>query len=137
MTGFKIKTNEGREIRFRYYSEALVTSKAFNDALPFSMTIMHAKVSGQELWSDKAPALDIIQENASVFAEPGEFVIAPMKPDRNKVKNCLGIFYGEGKLVDCCNFFAKVYEEDLHILKEFGEKIWREGFQEITFEKID
>ncbi len=136
MNGFKIKTNKGIEIRFRYYSEAPVTSKAFNDALPFSLTIMHAKVSGQELWSDKAPALDIIQENASVFAEPGEFVVAPVKPDRNKVKNCLGIFYGEGKLVDCCNFFAKVYEEDFQILKEFGEKIWREGFQEVQFEKI-
>ena len=136
MNGFKIKTNKGIEIRFRYYYEAPVTSKAFNDALPFSLTIMHAKVSGQELWSDKAPALDIIQENASVFAEPGEFVVAPVKPDRNKVKNCLGIFYGEGKLVDCCNFFAKVYEEDFQILKEFGEKIWREGFQEVQFEKI-
>lgn len=136
MRGFKITTKERTEIRFRYYSEVPVTSRAFNDALPFKLTIMHAKVSGQELWSDKAPALDIIQENASVFAEPGEFVIAPMKPDRNKVKNCLGIFYGEGKLVDCCNFFAKVYEEDIVLLQELGNKIWQEGFQQIDFEKI-
>lgn len=137
MSGFKLTTTNGTEIRFRYYSEAPVTSKAFDDALPFALTIMHAKVSGQELWSDKAPELDINQENASVFAEPGEFVIAPIKPHRNKVKNCLGIFYGEGKLVDCCNFFAKVFEEDIELLKEFGDKIWRDGFQDVKFEKLD
>lgn len=136
MTGFKLKTKDGTEVRFEYYDEAPETSKAFDKALPFTLTIMHAKVSGQELWSDKAPKLNAIQENASVFAEAGEFVIAPSKPERNKVKNCLGIFYGEGKLVDCCNIFATAFDEDLYLLKELGEKIWREGFQEMSFEKL-
>lgn len=136
MNGFKIKTNNGITIRFRYYTEAPVTAKAFDEALPFSLTIMHAKVSGQELWSDKAPALDIIQENASVFAEPWRICYCPYETGRNKVKNCLGIFYGEGKLVDCCNFFAKVYDEDIALLQELGNKIWQEGFQQIDFEKI-
>lgn len=136
MTGFKLKTKDGTEIRFEYYKEAPETSKVFDRVLPFTQTIMHARVSGQELWSDKAPKLDVIQENASVFAEPGEFVIAPNKPDRNKVKNCIGIFYGEGKLIDCCNIFASVFDEDFYLLKELGEKIWREGFQEITFERL-
>jgi len=136
MNGFKLKTKDNTEVRFEYFDEAPETAKAFDKALPFTLTIMHAKVSGQELWSNKAPKLDVIQENASVFAEPGEFVIAPNKPDRNKVKNCLGIFYGEGKLVDCCNIFAVAFAEDMYLLKELGEKIWETGFQEITFEQL-
>ena len=48
----------------------------------------------------------------------------------------MGIMYGEGKLLDCGNIFAKVYDEDLNQLKVLGGKLWSEGFQEIAFEKI-
>lgn len=57
MFGFTVKTNDGVTIRFKYYSEAPVTSKAFNESLPFIKTFFHAKVSGEEIWTDKAPAL--------------------------------------------------------------------------------
>lgn len=53
-------------------------------------------VSGREIWIDDAPLLDIPQENASVFAAPGEMVIGPKSPDRNRIKGCIGLFYGVG-----------------------------------------
>jgi hypothetical protein len=138
MTGFIVKTKDNKVIRFKYYSEAApLTVSAFNSQLPFARTFIHARVSGQEFWIDTAPELDIIQENASVFAEPGEVVIGPLKPTRTRTSRCMGIYYGEGKGLDCCNIFGKVFEEDLTLLEELGDKIWRHGEQELTLEKLD
>jgi Protein of unknown function (DUF3830) len=135
MTGFSIKTQDGQAIRFCFYSDsAPLTSEAFSKVLPFTKTFFHARVSGQEIWIDNAPLLDIIQENSSVFAEPGEIVIGPLTPSRNKVAGFMGIFYGEGKLIDGGNIFEKVFDEDLASLKLLGEKIWKQGAQELIFE---
>ena len=136
MADFIISTNDKQIIRFICYDITPVTTRAFLHALPFSRMFLHARVSGPEIWIDDAPALDIPQENASVFAEAGEIIIAPLKPERNKIKKCMGIFYGEGKLVDCGNIFGKVMDEDLVLLKTLGDKIWKEGIQELTFEKV-
>lgn len=85
MTGFKIITKDKQEIRFDFYLRAApVTSKSFAKKLPFTRTFYHARVSGQEIWIDDVSQLDIIQENASVFTEPGEVVFGPTKPARSK-----------------------------------------------------
>jgi hypothetical protein len=138
MDGFFIRTKNNTVIRFSYYTEAAPTTvTAFNQQLPFSRVFMHARVSGQEFWIDNAPVLDIIQENASVFTTPGEVVIGPLKPTRAKTSGCMGIYYGEGKGLDCCNIFAKVFDEDFELLKTLGENIWKHGEQELHFEKMN
>jgi len=138
MLGFSIKTPDNRIIRFRFYREnAPITCDAFMTLLPFTRSFKHARVSGQEIWVDDAPSLDIIQENASVFTEPGEVVFGPLKPVRAKTSNCMGIYYGEGKGLDCCNIFARVFEEDFSELVILGDTIWKHGMQELTFEKLD
>ena len=138
MAGFKIITYNKQEIRFRYYSEiAPVTCKSFERILPFTRIFYHAKVSGQEIWINDVPRLDIIQENASVFAEPGEVVLGPIKPVRSKTSNCLGIYYGEGKGLDAANIFAKVIAEDSEKLIELGDYIWKNGHQELSFQRLD
>ena len=137
MNGFILKTPANQIIRFNYYAEAApITIAAFEKSLPFTRTFLHARVSGQEIWTDKGLALDIIQENASVFTEPGEIVLGPLKPHRAKTSNCIGIYYGEGKGVDCCNIFARVVPDDLAALKILGEQIWKNGWLELTFENI-
>ncbi len=137
MNGFIIKTAGNKTIRFKLYTEeAPITCDAFLKLLPFTRTFMHARVSGQEIWIDNAPVLDVIQENASVFTEPGEVVYGPLNPKRAKTSNCMGIYYGEGKGLDCCNIFAKVFDEDMHLLKELGDKIWKHGIEAISFESI-
>jgi hypothetical protein len=136
MTGFILKTTK-ENIRFKFYiDEAPQTCIAFEKLLPFTKTFFHARVSGQEIWIDHAPILDIIQENASVFTEPGEVVFGPLKPIRAKTSNCMGIYYGEGKGLDCCNIFAKVFEEDFDLLRSLGDNIWKNGTQNLTFEKL-
>lgn len=138
MKGFFIKLSDNKIIRFRYYiEEAPVTTKAFDALLPFSKTFYHARVSGQEIWTDNAPQLDIIQENASVFTVPGEVVYGPLKPSRTKTSNSMGIYYGEGKGLDCCNIFAKVFDEDMSLLITLGNNIWKNGMQEIKFEQLE
>lgn len=133
MNGFKITTPNGTEIKFKYDAEAApITSMAFAALLPFSKTFYHARVSGQEIWIDNVPPLDIIQENASVFTQPGEVVFGPARPLRSKTANCFGIYYGEGKGLDACNIFAKVVESDAHLLTELGNQIWKKGAQELT-----
>ena len=137
MMGFIIKTAGGKSIRFKYYNEeAPVTSAVFNSMLPFTRSFLHARVSGQEIWIDNAPQLDIIQENASIFTQPGEVIYGPLKPKRTKTSNCMGIYYGEGKGLDCCNIFAKVVDEDMPLLEELGNRIWKHGMEELTFEKL-
>lgn len=136
MTGFRLILPNHKPLRFRYLdADAPVTSKAFDALLPFEVTLMHARVSGQEIWTDKAPPLDIIQENASVFTVPGEVVYGPSKPARVSTKNCLGIYYGEGKGLDACNIFACVIPEDMELLQNLGEMIWRKGEHAVRFEK--
>jgi hypothetical protein len=138
MVNFRIRTKDNHLIRFNLYIDAApVTCKEFLKALPFTRSFCHARVSGAEIWIDNAPEFDIIQENASVFTEPGEIVLGPLKPLRAKTSKCLGIYYGEGKGLDCCNIFGKVFQEDKQLLKELGDKIWRHGMQDITFEKLD
>ena len=137
MTGFKIVTRDGMEIQFKYYAdEAPVTCRAFQEILPFSRVFYHARVSGQEIWIDNVPALHIIQENASVFAEPGEVVVGPSTPTRVKTANCFGIYYGEGKGLDAANIFARVIKGDMKKLEDLGNSIWKNGPQELTIEAL-
>jgi hypothetical protein len=138
MTGFKLITPDRQEIRFQYYLDtAPLTSAAFARSLPFTRTFYHARVSGQEIWIDNVPPLDIIQENASVYAEPGEVVVGPMKPARTRTANCMGIYYGEGKGLDACNIFARVVDADRQKLVELGNSIWKYGARDLTFLSTD
>jgi hypothetical protein len=138
MKFFKIVTEDGQVIRFEYYLEAApITSRAFASLLPFERTFFHARISGGEIWTDDVPPLDIIQENASVFTEIGEAVYGPMQPSRTKTANCMGIYYGEGKGLDCCNIFARVVKDDLAALQELGRRIWKGGQQIVRFEHVD
>lgn len=138
MPGFILKTSDQQIIRFNLYSlEAPVTTMAFLSLLPFTRLFVHARVSGQEIWVDEAHNLDIIQENSSVFAEPGEIVLGPLNPVRAKTSKCIGIYYGEGRGLDCCNIFGKVMDQDLHLLKALGDKIWKQGAQELIFQKAE
>jgi hypothetical protein len=133
MTGFKVTTSDNQDIRFELYLDAApITSKAFLSILPFTRTFYHARVSGQEIWIDNMPSLDITQENASVFTEPCEVVLGPAKPLRTKTANCLGIYYGEGKGLDAANIFAKVLESDRQKLIDLGNDIWKNGSQDLT-----
>ncbi len=138
MAGFKLTTQDGDEIRFELYlDDAPITSRAFQSILPFTRTFNHARVSGQEIWIDNVPQLDIIQENASVFTEPGEVVFGPTKPIRTKTANCFGIYYGEGKGLDACNIFARVIESDKQKLIDLGNSIWKNGSQDLTISVLD
>jgi hypothetical protein len=138
MTGFKLTTQDGQEINFDFYRDAApITSTAFSSILPFTRTFNHASVSGQEIWIDDVPKLDIIQENASVFAEPGEVVFGPTKPSRTKTANCFGIYYGDGKGLDACNIFAIVVDCDKQKLIALGNSIWKNGSQELTLSLLD
>lgn len=138
MKGFKLTTQKGKEIKFELYlDDAPITSEAFMSILPFTRTFYHARVSGQEIWIDDVPKLDIIQENASVFTEPGEVVFGPTNPSRTKTANCFGIYYGDGKGVDACNIFAKVVDADKIELIALGNEIWKNGSQELTISSID
>ncbi|MBL7765932.1 MAG: DUF3830 family protein [Chitinophagaceae bacterium] len=136
-TGFSVETPDGLSIRFRYYNEeAPQTVAAFHRALPFSKSMMHARISGMEIWTDEAPSLFIPQENASVFCLPGEVVIGPALPARCKTSQCMGIYYGEGKGLDACNIFAIVLEEDRTLLAALGERIWKKGMMEVKFNRL-
>jgi hypothetical protein len=138
MTGFKITTSKMVEIKFEFYLDtAPLTSKAFIDILPFTRTFHHARVSGQEIWIDNVPQLDIIQENSSIFTEPGEVVFGPEKPIRTKTANCFGIYYGDGKGLDAGNIFAKVIASDKQKLINLGDSIWKNGSQELTLSIAD
>ncbi len=138
MQGFKIISKDRIEIHFKFYlEEAPVTCKAFQEIIPFTRVFYHARVSGREIWIDDVPNLDIIQENASVFAEPGEVVVGPSRPTRVKTSNCFGIYYGQGKGLDAANIFARVVDADVKKLEELGDRIWKNGPQELRIEALN
>ncbi len=135
--GFYLFTPDGIRIRFLYYTDcASVTCEAFAKVLPFSKMFFHARFSGAEFWTDQIPPVDVIQENASVFVNPGEVVLGPEKALRTSTVNCMGIYYGEGKGVDACNIFARVVEEDVELLTQLGDQIWKSGGVELTFDRL-
>jgi hypothetical protein len=136
-TGFQIKTHDGDRIRFRYFTDqAPHTVRAFNAELPFSKSFYHARVSGEEIWTETGPILQCPQENASIFCQPGEVVIGPSQPKRVKTSGMMGIYYGEGKGLDAANIFASVMKEDRELLVLLGHQIWRQGEQVLNFERI-
>jgi hypothetical protein len=137
--GFFITSPTGQSIRFHYYLDAApATITAFHSHLPFSLSLFHARVSGQEIWSDQAPQLAVIQENASVFTQPGEVVIGPVTANRAVgTAGTIGIYYGEGKGLDCANIFAKVIPDDFPLLQTLGEQVWKAGAQILQFTALD
>lgn len=139
MTAYSLTTPDNCIIRFRCYTaEAAQSVAAFEKVLPFSLAFYHARTSGQEVWVANAFTFDVAQENASVFTQPGEMVLGPMKPTRAPAMNgSLGIYYGEGKGLDAANIFAKVFDEDLPLLQALGEQIWKQGEQVLRFEKME
>ena len=125
MSSFIIRTEDDQTIRFQLYIDvAPITSAAFIKTLPFSRTFIHARVSGQEIWTDDGVNLDIIQENSSVFTVPGEIVSGPLKPSQtlfrvftkqNKFFNAVG---GGRKVqkfmpsyIETYSYFAKTVSE--------------------------
>lgn len=136
MEGFRITTDSGITIRFAYYKDAPATAAAFAALLPFTRTFMHARTSGEEIWIADAPELNVIQENASVFTMAGEVVYGPATATRAKTRNCMGIYYGEGRGLDSCNIFAMVYDEDRLLLADLGMSIWKEGFKQLRFSPL-
>ena len=126
-----LTTFAGTEIRFKLYTnDAPVTCDAFVKILPIDVTLIHARTSGEEIWTPDGPALQIGLENATINIESGEIGIAPVHP-RNKISKCLVISYGQAKLFDCANIFGHVLKEDESSLKELGNKIWTEGKQTV------
>lgn len=138
MSGFLLTATGQAGIRFRFYDvEAPATAAAFLAALPFEQLFLHARVSGQEIWCSEAPALPVPQENSTIHCRPGEVAIGPLQPARNQVSGLMGIFYGEGKLVDGANIFAAVVPEDLPLLVALGDQIWRRGGLKLRFSPLD
>ena len=137
MKGFTITTANNYIIRFEFYlKEAPITCLAFSNLLPFTKTFTHSKYSGNEFWVNNAHPLDIKQENASIFAKPGEVVYGPLHPQRVITSNAMGIFYGDGKSIDTCNIFGRVCEEDMQLLEILGNSIWKNGSQKLIFKHI-
>ncbi len=132
METFFLETKDKIRLEFvLYQAEAPTTVQAFLDSLPFTRNWIHASVSGQEIWIDDAPSLLVPQENASVFVLPGEVVIGPAEPKRNRVAGCMGIYYGEGRGLDAGNIIAKVVDQDFEKLKRLGKEIWHNGAQRL------
>ncbi|HWB28801.1 MAG TPA: hypothetical protein VG738_25180 [Chitinophagaceae bacterium] len=64
-------------------------------------------------------------------------MLGPVNPLRAKTSKCIGIYYGRGRGLDCCNIFGKVFDEDMHLLATLGDVVWKHGACEMTFEVID
>jgi hypothetical protein len=126
-----LETAKAQQIRFDLLNtEAPVTVDAWIRLLPLKLKLLHARTSGEELWTPDGPGLNIALENASVHIEPGEMGIAPVHP-RNKISKCVVLAYGPARLHDCANLFARVIKEDEEHLRALGNVIWMEGAQTV------
>ena len=121
-------------LRFNLYTKiAPATCRVFTSALPLSVKIVHARFAGEEIWG-KGPKFDIPQENATIHLKPGELGYAVPRAGSG-INQAISLVYGEAKLHDCVNVFAKVYPRDLLKLKSLGETVWLKGKRTIKFVK--
>ncbi len=60
MTELYLATLDGQEIRFNFYDlEAPKTCKAIKEILPIEIKLLHARTSGEEIWTPNRPELNI------------------------------------------------------------------------------
>lgn len=129
-----LESGKSGPIRFELYKkEAPRTCKAFTKYLPLKRKFIHAKISGEEIWT-YGPKIKIKQENASVRLKPGEMGYAPFVK-RSDISNAIAIVYGRAILWDCVNVFAKVVKRDFKKLKELAREI-KKGPKILGFELI-
>lgn len=101
--------------------EAPKTYKAFVKRLPLKRKFVHAKISGEEIWT-YGPKIKVIQENASVRLRPGELGYAPFVK-RSDISNAIAIVYGRAVLWDSVNVFARASGSNLKNLKKLAKLI--------------
>jgi len=124
-------------INFELYAQdAPTTCEAFIKALPIEAKALQARFAGEEIWIPEGPSLAIAQENATIELKPGELGYAP-PIKRSSVGRSIAIVYGEAKLSDCVNVFAKVVEADMDKLRKLGERIWLEGNRTLRFRVVE
>lgn len=135
MTKVALYSTRNETIVFDLYDDMAPNSVSeFVASLPFEVELIHASVSGQEIWTDSTPAWHIPQENASVFTHPGELVIGPTAHPRSRTAGCLGVYYGEGKGLDAANIIGMVAENNRPALLEIGKRVWKNGSEKFRFE---
>ncbi len=122
-------------IKFTLYrKEAPDTCKNFLKNLPLKRKFVHAKISGEEIWTF-GPKIKVKQENASARLKPGEIGYAsPL--NRSDISKAIAIVYGRAILWDCVNVFARADGSNLRNLKRLAKIIEKKSATlEIVVEK--
>lgn len=132
----KIRTIDGKILTVTLYEEdAPNTCKIFLSKLPIKIKLYHARIAGEEIFTEEGPLLNIPIENATNELEPGEIGAFAWSPrSSNDFKGGIVITYGpHANLIKCSNVFARVAEEDMETLKAVSLRMWKGGSEEFEF----
>lgn len=133
MKGFRIRAPGTESVRFTFDErKAPETCQEFIAALPFEALGVQARFAGEEIWIKQGPDLKIKRENSSIRPKFGEMgYVAPRKG--SELSRSIAIAYGEVKLSESANIFARVIKSDRGKLKSMGRNIWLKGQKELKF----
>lgn len=110
------------------------TVAAFEDLLPYTQRIIHARWSGEACWIPLGDFhLDVDFENATSYPAPGEILFYPGGYSETEILFSYGATRFASKLGQLAgNHFLTVIEGREH-LRAIGERVLWHGAQEISF----
>ena len=110
------------------------TVAAFEDLLPYTQRMIHARWSGEACWIPLGDFhLDVDFENATSYPAPGEILFYPGGYSETEILFSYGATRFASKLGQLAgNHFLTVIEGREH-LRAIGERVLWHGAQEISF----
>jgi hypothetical protein len=114
--------------------------KGFWELLPIKLKMFQSRWGGYELYNNTDLPMNVEMETLTEVGEEasvGEISYYNDFSNRMKKKlTALMIYYGDSELHSRVNKFARI-TQDLEGLWKIGERIWLQGPEEITVQKLE
>ncbi|GEP56970.1 DUF3830 family protein [Reyranella soli] len=141
---FEITFKRGGTLRMTTLDAAPKTAAAVKAEAPIETMVYQARWSGREVampvnFKHKPP-----RENQSIRANIGDVIYFQEWPDaydRSGFEN-IGIFYGaeivrEWRGDAPVNVFGRIDPAQYDLLREIGDRVWRQGGEQITIRSVE
>jgi len=141
---FQFTYQRGGSLIVTTLAEAPLTTAAVKSEAPFDATVYQARWSGREIFVPVKFKNKPVRENQSIRANIGDVIYFHEWPEQFNYTGfeAIGMFYGP-EIVrewrgDCpVNVFGRVDPSQFDLLKEIGERVWRQGGEAISITPLD
>lgn len=133
----------GGVLRVEVDSEAKETVTCISEALPLESSVYQARWSGREFFLPVKLRKKPPREKQSIRASLGDIIYFREWEDAYDYTGfeAIGLFYGpeivrEWRGDAPVNVFGRIVPADLVLVKEIGERVWRQGGESVTVRQL-